>query len=1096
MRRFSTRNRITILFLAALLILAVSSMWARAGAPAAAKAAGSVAAVAAYPESEHPYSNNFNFNWVWQSGTPATYLDVTFDSLTMLGTGDRIEIVDGYGQNIEGSPFTGASLAGAVKRIPGSNFQIRLVTDAAGTAYGFKVINIVPLDIGAPDLVLSKFHLGNFAAGQVGAMYTIQVRNVGTGPTMGTVTVADQLPSNMSATSISGEGWDCFQPAGPCSRSDALPSRASYPPLRLYVNVLRGGSVVNRATVSGGSDTNSANNFVEDPTDIDSTGPDLSISKLHAADFIQGQTGATYTILVSNVGQAPTKGLVTVADILPPGLTATGISGSGWLCTQPAGPCTRPDALPNGGTYQPIVVTVNVAANASGRVTNVATVSTTGDVNSNNDIANDQTRIRVIGPDSTIVKSHTGDFKQGQTGATYTLTVSNIGSQPTSGQITVTETPPAQGLTITSMTGSGWNCAQPAGPCTRNDALPVDVQFPPITVTVNVANNSPLQIINTASVSGGGDADTTNNLASDPTTVQGNGSCTPLPESPHPYPANFNFTWTCTVDPGSTSVEILFDPQTFVEDGVDFISITDANGVPIPGSPFTGTSLAGKIKTVPGSVAKITLTSDGRNEGYGFKITALKGVTGPSGTDLSISKTHTGNFYQGHRGALYSIVVRNAGSVSSSGEVTVVDTLPTGMTAASISGQGWTCTQPSGPCKRSDALAPNTSYPAITLAVNVALNAPASLTNTATVSGGSDNNAANNTATDPTSILVPEPLCPLPESAHPTGENVDMSWSCVQPGNPASIDVTFDPMTLLGDGDVLYIMDKNGNNIAGSPFGGSSLAGATQNVPGDTLKLRLVTNDRRSEWGFRVTKIASAGGSGGGPTAPDLTLTKTHSGNFSQGQNGATYSILVKNDGTAATTGQVSVSDNLPAGLTATSIGGSGWTCAQPLGPCTRNDVLNAGGSYPVITLTVNVAANAPALVTNTATVSGGGETNQANDTAGDSTTITPAPGGTCSPLESAHDYPPDYDNTWVCTLGGNFTSLNVTFDAQTAIDSSDQLFITNGSGVNIAGSPFTGTTLGGQTVNVPGTTVRIRLVSDSRRQAWGFKVTSVVGVP
>jgi hypothetical protein len=38
----------------------------------------------------------------------------------------------------------------------------------------------------------------------------------------------------------------------------------------------------------------------------------------------------------------------------------------------------------------------------------------------------------------------------------------------------------------------------------------------------------------------------------------------------------------------------------------------------------------------------------------------------------------------------------------------------------------------------------------------------------------------------------------------------------------------------------------------------------------------------------------------------------------------------------------------------------------------------------------VNVAAGAPASVTNSATVSGGGDTNPANNTANDLTTINP----------------------------------------------------------------------------------------------------------
>ena len=71
---------------------------------------------------------------------------------------------------------------------------------------------------------------------------------------------------------------------------------------------------------------------------------------------------------------------------------------------------------------------------------------------------------------------------------------------------------------------------------------------------------------------------------------------------------------------------------------------------------------------------------------------------------------------------------------------------------------------------------------------------------------------------------------------------------------------------------------------------------------------------------------------------------------------------------------------------------GTGWTVNLATLTATRSDVLAAGGSYPPLTLTVNVAANAAASVTNTATVSGGGEVNTANDTASDPTTITSWP--------------------------------------------------------------------------------------------------------
>jgi uncharacterized repeat protein (TIGR01451 family) len=128
-----------------------------------------------------------------------------------------------------------------------------------------------------------------------------------------------------------------------------------------------------------------------------------------------------------------------------------------------------------------------------------------------------------------------------------------------------------------------------------------------------------------------------------------------------------------------------------------------------------------------------------------------------------------------------------------------------------------------------------------------------------------------------------------------------------------------------------------------------------------------------------------------GQQVPDLTLTKTHVGNFARGQTAATYAITVRNVG-AASSGPVTVNDTVPTGLTATGIAGTGWSCAQPAGPCSRADALGAGGSYPPITLTVDVGAAAPASVTNTAAVSGGGDANAANNTANDPTTIA-APG-------------------------------------------------------------------------------------------------------
>ncbi len=127
-------------------------------------------------------------------------------------------------------------------------------------------------------------------------------------------------------------------------------------------------------------------------------------------------------------------------------------------------------------------------------------------------------------------------------------------------------------------------------------------------------------------------------------------------------------------------------------------------------------------------------------------------------------------------------------------------------------------------------------------------------------------------------------------------------------------------------------------------------------------------------------------------TVPDLTITKTHTGNFLRPQTGAVYTITVTNSGAADTSALVTVTDHLPSGMTATAIdGGVNWNCTLASLQCSRGDVLTAGSSFEPINVTVNVAGNAAASVTNTATVSGGGETNTANDTASDPTQLTAA---------------------------------------------------------------------------------------------------------
>jgi uncharacterized repeat protein (TIGR01451 family) len=142
------------------------------------------------------------------------------------------------------------------------------------------------------------------------------------------------------------------------------------------------------------------------------------------------------------------------------------------------------------------------APNAPAALTNVVTVSGGGDGNALN---NTNTLVLSIGtgPDLVIGKTLDGALTQGGTGS-FTLLVSNAGGAAAAGAVTVTEIPPA-GMTINSMSGTGWAFHADNRTVTRSDALAAGDSYPPVTVSVAIATNAATILTNAASVAGGGD---------------------------------------------------------------------------------------------------------------------------------------------------------------------------------------------------------------------------------------------------------------------------------------------------------------------------------------------------------------------------------------------------------------------------------------------------------------------------------------------------------------------------------------------------------------------------------------------------------------
>lgn len=726
-------------------------------------------------------------------------------------------------------------------------------------------------------------------------------------------------PTNLVSDTLVVSGGVSYIVNNSTNVQNGIGTGNSYKATALYPNTTTSfnlvlGSRVGSTTCGSACDRQSSISFrVSDVVPLN----DLTVTKSHTGNFTVG-IPASYAITVRNSGSLASSGQISITDSLPTGLTIAngpvsinGTNASNWSCSANNNliTCTSNTSIPASATRTFNINGIVVGASAVPSVINTINIAGGNDFYTANNSASDTATVTVS--DLTVTKTHTGDFSQGQTGATYTLTTSNSGTAATNDTVTVIDTLPT-GLIATAASGTGWTCTLNSPSlgqvrCTRSDALAVGSSYPPITLTVDVASTAAVSVTNRVDVSGGGEIDTGNNSAVDTTNVTG------VPDLAITKTHTGSFTQGQT---GATYSITTTNLGRAATNGTVTVTDTLPTGLTATAASGTGwtctlnSPAAGQVQctrndplAAGNSYPPITLTVNvasnaassitnnvvvaGGGEVNTANNTAADATTVNTIADLTITKTHVGNFTQGQIGATYSLITTNSGTAATSGTVTVIDTIPTGLTATTAVGLGWTCTLNSPAagqvkCTRNDALAPGSSYPPITLTVNVATNAAASVTNRADVSGGGEINTSNDTAMDATTV--------------------------------------------------------NG--------------------------------------------------------AADLTITKTHTGNFTQGQTGATYTLTVTNSGNTAFSALVTVQDVVPTGLTATAASGTGWTCllntpSAGQVQCTRNDILTAGSSYPPITLTVDVAYSAASSITNTATVSGVGEINTANNSVSDPTTVT-----------------------------------------------------------------------------------------------------------
>jgi uncharacterized repeat protein (TIGR01451 family) len=122
----------------------------------------------------------------------------------------------------------------------------------------------------------------------------------------------------------------------------------------------------------------------------------------------------------------------------------------------------------------------------------------------------------------------------------------------------------------------------------------------------------------------------------------------------------------------------------------------------------------------------------------------------------------------------------------------------------------------------------------------------------------------------------------------------------------------------------------------------------------------------------------------------DLALRKDHIGNFKPDSQG-NYQLTVTNNGPGSSQGTITVTDNLPSGITYLSFTGTGWSCSVGAGnstvTCTYSGTLAVSASTS-FSLRVRISAGVQCSMVNVATLSIVGDTNSSNNTARDTTLI------------------------------------------------------------------------------------------------------------
>ncbi|MCL4206106.1 MAG: DUF11 domain-containing protein [Pirellulaceae bacterium] len=721
---------------------------------------------------------------------------------------------------------------------------------------------------------------------------------------------------------------------------------------------------------------------------------DLQVVKTDDPDPVTAGDTLTYTLVVTNHGPSPASGVV-LTDPLPAGVTFQSVTTTQGTAGHAAGIITA--NLGDLGVDESATVTVVVTVDSSltdGLQNTAQVTSDTVDPVPQNNQDSEPTDVQQRVNLSIVKRDAPDPVTAGQT-LTYTLLVSNDGPSDATG-VTVVDTLP-QGVTFVSSTTSQGTIAHVGGTVTASLGNLAAGASATVTLTVDVSPSARGVLLNEAEVSATEEeTDPDDNTDTAQTTVAAEVDLVlTKTDAPDPVVAGEQLVYTLLVRNDGPSDATGVTVTDTLPAGVQFVSADGAGTASNSGNVVTielGDLAVGESATTTitvqvdpatrqsivntASVVAIENERNLQNNTDSVTTAVLAEI------DLGIVKTDSPDPVAAAGTLTYTLLVTNNGPSQATG-VTVTDVLPAGLTYVSGTATQGTVTATNGTVTASlGNLAPGGSA-TITLTTTVAGSLQGQIVNTASVSGNETDTEPDNDTSSQTTQIVPRVDLQITKSDAPdpvvAGENLTYTLLVTNNGPSSATGVS-----------VVDTLPANVTFVsATSTQGTASHAAGTVTVNVGNLALNQTETIT-----IVVTVPPSARGS--------LSNTATVSGNEEETNNSnntssvstviqpeidlvifkadspdpviagqtLTYTLSVVNNGPSDATG-VTVTDQLPSGVTFVSTTASQGTSANSNGTITANLGNLASGASATVTIVVTVNPSTRGTITNTANVTG-----------------------------------------------------------------------------------------------------------------------------